>query len=139
MKGAGQARALQVARRQLHLLLLPRAIWERRMGGRPRRKCRMCVCAWNVCSCMNAVRPSWLRTGTARSSSSTSSLFPSSYSPLPRLCNRRNRESYFHTSLCAICICTKMKDTIKFSPLRTRAQERLEFDGGHTPVLRRSN
>ena len=58
---------IHVARRQLHLLLLLRAISERRTGGRPRRrKRRMRVCAWNVCNCANAVRSSRLRTSTAR-------------------------------------------------------------------------
>ena len=112
----------QVSRRRLNLLLLLRTIWEKRTGDRPRR---MRVCAWNVCTSANPVRPSRQRTGTAQpSSSSTSSLFPSGYFPLPRLCDRRNRESYFHTSSCAVGICAKMKDTVELSPLRNQDQER---------------
>ena len=87
-------------------------------------KRRMRICARNVCTCANPVRPSQLRTGTARSSSSSaSSPFPSGYSPLPHVCDRRNRELYLHTSSCAIWICAKTKDTVGLGPLWTRDQE----------------
>ena len=137
--GSAKLERKQAARRQLHPLLLLRAIWERRLGGRSRGASAGCASERGTFA---VVRTSCAPAGCAlvpRGTLPPRSLFhfPSGYSPLPRLWNRRNLESCFHTSSCAISICTKMarSSSVHFGH---GIRNDVEFNRGRAPVLRRS-